>query len=65
MMKLGISGTGRKSMYTLFKELINTQDKDEFVKILRDNRVPEDDYCEEDMMWNRIEETDEDEQKIY
>ena len=28
-------------LYQLYKELLNTQDKDEFVKILRDNRVPE------------------------
>ena len=42
-MKLGTSGTGRKSMYTLYKELINTQDKDEFINTLRDNRVPEED----------------------
>jgi hypothetical protein len=47
--QLGVSGTGRKSIYTLFKELTSVQDKDEFINTLRHNRVPEEDreYQEE------------------
>ena len=39
--QLDVSGTGRKSMYQLFKELTNIQDEKEFIKVLRENRVPE------------------------
>ena len=38
-----------KNLYQLYKELTSIDDKDEFIEILRHNRVPEDDreYQEE------------------
>lgn len=32
-----------KNLYQLYKELTNIDDENEFIKTLRDNRVPEED----------------------